>query len=58
MLFLFFNMYVKIKDIKIKNLISPYYLYEEKDQIKGSIEKKITGISISDYLRFRIRNND
>ena len=46
------------KDISIKNLISPCYLYEEKGQIKGSIEKKITGISIGDYLRFKRRNNE
>ena len=26
------------KDISIKNLISPYYLYEENGQINGSIE--------------------
>ena len=46
------------KDISIKNLISPYYLYEENGQINGSIEKKIDGISIADYLRNKRRQNE
>ena len=46
------------KDIGIKNLISPYYLYEENGQINGSIEKKIDGISIADYLRNKRRQNE
>ena len=39
------------KDIRIQNLISPSYLYEENGEINGSIEKKIVGISFADYLR-------
>ena len=46
------------KDISIKNLISPTYLYEENGKINGSIEKKITGISIADYLRDKRKNNE
>ena len=46
------------KDISIKNLISPKYLYEENGKINGSIEKKITGISIADYLRNKRKNNE
>ena len=41
------------KDIKIDNLITPQFLYEENGKINGSIEKKIEGISIADYLRKR-----
>ena len=46
------------KNISIKNLISPKYLYEENGKINGSIEKKITGISIADYLRNKRKNNE
>ena len=46
------------KNISIKNLISPTYLYEENGKINGSIEKKITGISIADYLRDKRKNNE
>ena len=46
------------KDISIKNLISPTYLYEENGKINGSIEKKITGISIADYLRAKRKKNE
>ena len=46
------------KNISIKNLISQKYLYEENGKINGSIEKKITGISIADYLRNKRKNNE
>ena len=39
------------KDINIKNLISPEFLYKENGKINGSIEKKIVGTSFADYLR-------
>ena len=49
------NIYRKIlilaKDINIKNLISPEFLYKENGKINGSIEKKIVGTSFADYLR-------
>ena len=45
------------KDICIKNLISPEFLYEENGKINGSIEKKINGLSIANYLRAKRKND-
>ena len=45
------------KDISIKNLISPEFLYEENGKINGSIEKKINGLSIANYLRAKRKND-
>ena len=46
------------KDISIKNLISPEFLYEENGKINGSIEKKITGTSYANYLRAKRKRNE
>ncbi len=46
------------KDICIKNLISPEFLYIENGKIKGSIEKKINGQSIANYLRVKRKNGE
>lgn len=46
------------KDIRIKNLISPKFLYEENGKINGSIEKKIEGTSIANYLRNKRKSNE
>ena len=46
------------KDICIKNLISPEFLYEENGKINGSIEKKINGLSIANYLRAKRKNGE
>ena len=46
------------KDINIKNLISPEFLYEENGKINGSIEKKITGTSYANYLRTKRKRNE
>ena len=45
------------KDICIKNLISPEFLYIENGKINGSIEKKINGLSIANYLRAKRKND-
>ena len=45
------------KDISIKNLIGPEFLYEENGKINGSIEKKINGLSIANYLRAKRKND-
>ena len=46
------------KDICIKNLISPEFLYIENGKINGSIEKKINGQSIANYLRAKRKNGE
>ena len=46
------------KDICIKNLISPEFLYIENGKINGSIEKKINGQSIANYLRVKRKNGE
>ena len=46
------------KDINIKNLISPEFLYEENGKINGSIEKKIPGTSFANYLRDKRKRNE
>lgn len=46
------------KDICIKNLISPEFLYIENGKINGSIEKKISGQSIANYLRAKRKNGE
>ena len=46
------------KDICIKNLISPEFLYIENGKINGSIEKKINGLSIANYLRVKRKNGE
>lgn len=46
------------KDICIKNLISPEFLYIENGKINGSIEKKINGLSIANYLRAKRKNGE
>lgn len=46
------------KDINIKNLISPEFLYKENGKINGSIEKKITGTSYANYLRTKRKRNE
>ncbi len=46
------------KDISIKNLIGPEFLYEENGKINGSIEKKINGLSIANYLRAKRKRNE
>ena len=46
------------KDINIKNLISPVFLYEENGKINGSIEKKIPGTSFANYLRDKRKRNE
>lgn len=46
------------KDINIKNLISPEFLYIENGKINGSIEKKVIGMSIADYLRAKRKRNE
>lgn len=46
------------KDICIKNLISPEFLYIENGKINGFIEKKINGQSIANYLRVKRKNGE
>lgn len=46
------------KDINIKNIISPEFLYEENGKINGSIEKKIPGTSFANYLRDKRKRNE
>ena len=46
------------KDINIKNLISPEFLYEENGKINDSIEKKIPGTSFANYLRDKRKRNE
>ena len=46
------------RDISIKNLISPEFLYVENSKINGSIEKKIIGASIANYLRAKRKRNE
>ena len=46
------------KDINIKNLISPEFLYEENGKINSSIEKKIPGTSFANYLRDKRKRNE
>ena len=46
------------KNINIKNLISPEFLYKENGKINGSIEKKIVGTSFADYLRTKRKRNE
>ena len=46
------------KDICIKNLISPEFIYIENGKINGSIEKKINGQSIANYLRVKRKNGE
>ena len=46
------------KNLNIKNLISPEFLYKENGKINGSIEKKIVGTSFADYLRNKRKRNE